>query len=246
MPLTAGTKLGTYEIVAPLGVGGMGEVYRAKDLELGRDVAIKVLRKEIASEPDALKRFEREARTASALNHPNITTIHHIGEHEGTRYIAMELVEGKTLRELLSEGPLATKKTLDVRDAGCRGPGQGSRRRHRPPGSEARELDGNRGRARKNPGLWTRQADPAGLRGRPRDGDGDESHTARNDSRDRAVHVAGALVHNSDGGRELSWPRLPSSDHLAIRHPERRHGVQNLAPDACLDSLRRQPSRSHR
>ncbi len=113
MPLTAGTKLGTYEIVAPLGSGGMGEVYRAKDLELGRDVAIKVLRKELASEPDGLKRFEREARTASALNHPNITTIYHIGEHQGTRYIAKELDEGKTLRELLSEGPLSTK-TLDV------------------------------------------------------------------------------------------------------------------------------------
>ncbi len=92
----------------------MGEVYRAKDLELGREVAIKVLRKELASEPDGLKRFEREARTTSALNHPNITTIHHIGEHDGTRYIAMELVEGKTLRELLREGPLSTKKTLDV------------------------------------------------------------------------------------------------------------------------------------
>ena len=114
MRLDRGARLGSYEIVSSLGVGGMGEVYRAKDLELGREVAIKVLRKELASEPDALKRFEREARTASALNHPNITTIHHIGEHEGTRYIAMELVDGKTLRELLSEGPFSTKKTLDV------------------------------------------------------------------------------------------------------------------------------------
>jgi len=114
MALTPDTKLGTYKILAPIGAGGMGEVYRAKDLELGREVAIKVLRKELASEPDGLKRFEREARTASALNHPNITTIYHIGEHEGTRYIAMELVDGKTLRELLSEGPLSTKKTLDV------------------------------------------------------------------------------------------------------------------------------------
>ena len=103
---------GHYEVLDKLGSGGMGEVYRAKDLELGREVAIKVLRKEIASEPEGLKRFEREARTASALNHPNIATIYHIGEHEGTRYIVMELVEGQTLRELLSEGPLSTKKTL--------------------------------------------------------------------------------------------------------------------------------------
>ena len=107
-----GKTFGHYEVLDKLGSGGMGEVYRAKDLALGREVAIKVLRKEIASEPDGLKRFEREARTASALNHPNIATIYHIGEHEGTRYIAMELVEGKTLRELLNEGPLSTKKTL--------------------------------------------------------------------------------------------------------------------------------------
>ena len=107
-----GKTFGHYEVLDKLGSGGMGEVYRAKDLELGREVAIKVLRKEIASEPEGLKRFERDARTASALNHPNIATIYHIGEHEGTRYIAMERVEGQTLRELLSEGPLSTKKTL--------------------------------------------------------------------------------------------------------------------------------------
>ena len=83
MALTSGTRLGPYEIVSSLGVGGMGEVYRAKDLVLGREVAIKVLRKELASEPDGLKRFEREAHTASALNHPNITPIHHIGDPDG-------------------------------------------------------------------------------------------------------------------------------------------------------------------
>ena len=114
MRLDLGARLGSYEIVSSLGVGGMGEVYRAKDLELGREVAIKVLRKELASEPDGLKRFEREARTASALNHPNIVTIYHIGEHKGARYIAMELVEGQTLRALLSESPLSAKKTLDL------------------------------------------------------------------------------------------------------------------------------------
>ena len=98
MPLSPGTNLGSYEIISLLGAGGMGEVYKAKDLKLGRDVAIKVLREDLASDPERLRRFEQEARAASSLNHPNIVTIHDIGEHEGTRYIAMEYVEGKTLR----------------------------------------------------------------------------------------------------------------------------------------------------
>ncbi len=101
--LTPGTRLGSYEIVSLLGSGGMGEVYKAKDLKLGRDVAIKVLREDLASDPERLRRFEQEARAASSLNHPNIVTIHDIGEHEGTRYIAMEYVEGKTLREMFGE-----------------------------------------------------------------------------------------------------------------------------------------------
>ena len=92
----------------------MGEVYRAKDHKLGRDVAIKVLREELASDPERLRRFEQEARSASALNHPNIITIHDIGKHEATPYIAMEYVEGKTLREMLAEGPLPTKKLLQL------------------------------------------------------------------------------------------------------------------------------------
>ena len=91
-----------------------GEVYRAKDHKLGRDVAIKVLREELASDPERLRRFEQEARSASALNHPNIITIHDIGKQEATHYIAMEYVEGKTLREMLSEGPLPTKKLLQL------------------------------------------------------------------------------------------------------------------------------------
>ena len=93
MSLNAGARLGPYEILAPIGAGGMGEVYRARHLKLGRDVAIKVLPDELAADPERLQRFEREARTASSLNHPNIVTIHDIDEHEGTHYIAMELVE---------------------------------------------------------------------------------------------------------------------------------------------------------
>jgi dipeptidyl aminopeptidase/acylaminoacyl peptidase/predicted Ser/Thr protein kinase len=113
--LTPGTRLGPYEIVAPIGAGGMGEVYRARDAKLGREVAIKVLPSATASDPDRRQRFELEARAASALNHPNILTIYDIGEADGTVYIAMELIEGKTLRELVAAGePLATKRLLDL------------------------------------------------------------------------------------------------------------------------------------
>src|SRR5262245_26627873 len=115
MTLSAGSRLGSYEIVAPLGAGGMGEVYRARDTKLGREVAIKVLPDETASDPDRRRRFEQEARSASALNHPNILTIYDIGTTNGTVYIAMELVEGRTLRELVASGePLPTRRLLDV------------------------------------------------------------------------------------------------------------------------------------
>jgi predicted Ser/Thr protein kinase len=112
MSLGPGTRLGPYEILEPLGHGGMGEVYRARHLKLQRDVAIKVLPPAVAGDPWRLARFEREARTASALNHPNIITIHDIAEHEGTTYIAMELVEGRTLRELIAGGPLPATQVL--------------------------------------------------------------------------------------------------------------------------------------
>ena len=112
MPFKPGTRVDQYEILAPLGSGGMGEVYRAKDLKLGREVAIKVLRAEWASDPERLKRFALEARSASALNHPNLITIYDIGQVESTPYIAMEFVEGKTLRELLASEPLQTRRIL--------------------------------------------------------------------------------------------------------------------------------------
>src|SRR5271168_770822 len=105
MALAPGTKLGSYEILAPLGKGGMGEVYRARDGRLERSVAIKILPAEFSADGDRLRRFEREARSASALNHPNIVTIYELGQDDSTHYIAMELIEGKTLRELLGAGP---------------------------------------------------------------------------------------------------------------------------------------------
>ena len=112
MSLSPGRRLGPYEILSPIGAGGMGEVYKAKDTRLRRTVAVKVLPPEFSSDAERRSRFEREARAASALNHPNITTVYDIGQDKGTRYIVMELVEGKTLRELVGDGPLSTKKLL--------------------------------------------------------------------------------------------------------------------------------------
>src|SRR5215468_6303244 len=113
MSLAPGTRLGAYEVVSPLGAGGMGEVWRARDTRLEREVAIKVLPEDVAEDASRLKRFEKEARAASALNHPNIVTIYDIGETEGVSWIAMERVDGKTLRELLA-GALPVKRTLSI------------------------------------------------------------------------------------------------------------------------------------
>jgi eukaryotic-like serine/threonine-protein kinase len=109
-----GRRLGPYEVLSRLGAGGMGEVWRARDTRLQRDVAVKVLPAELSRDESRLKRFEREARSASALNHPNIITIYDIGAADSASYIAMELVEGKTLRELLFGGPLPIKKILGI------------------------------------------------------------------------------------------------------------------------------------
>jgi predicted ATPase/serine/threonine protein kinase len=112
--LSPGARFGSYEIIEPLGAGGMGEVYRAKDTRLHREVAIKTLSLERCSHPEALSRFEREARAASALNHPNIVTIYELGHENGTRYIAMELVDGETLRSLLASGPIPFRKLVAI------------------------------------------------------------------------------------------------------------------------------------
>lgn len=112
MAITSGTKLGPYEILSPLGAGGMGEVYRAKDTRLDRIVAIKVLPSHLSSNPDLRQRFEREARAVSSLNHPNICTLHDIGHQDGTDYLVMEFIEGETLAARLQKGPLPTTELL--------------------------------------------------------------------------------------------------------------------------------------
>ncbi len=112
MTLASGSRLGPYEIVGPLGAGGMGEVYRAKDTRLGREVAIKVLPKEMSADAGRKQRFEREAKTISGLNHPNICVLHDVGSQEGVDYLVMELVDGEPLSKRLEKGPLPLEQVL--------------------------------------------------------------------------------------------------------------------------------------
>ena len=113
MTLAAGDRLGRYEILEPLGAGGMGEVYRARDERLQRDVAVKVLPDEVAADPERLERFEREARAAAALDHQNITVVHELGEHEGRPFIVTELLEGENLRSVIDSGTLTVRKSIE-------------------------------------------------------------------------------------------------------------------------------------
>src|SRR5213596_3025536 len=113
MTITTGTKLGRYEIRSKIGEGGMGEVYLARDTQLGRDVAIKVLPSGLAADADRLRRFEQEASAAGALNHPNILIIHHVDTHDGALYIVSELLEGETLRKRMSETAMAQRRVID-------------------------------------------------------------------------------------------------------------------------------------
>lgn len=122
MALTSGTKLGPYEILGPLGAGGMGEVYRARDTRLERDVAIKVLAANLSSDPSLRLRLEREAKAISKLSHPHICTLHDIGHQDGVDFLIMELVEGETLEHKLTKGPLPPEHA--VLNA-CRAPNNG-------------------------------------------------------------------------------------------------------------------------
>ena len=114
MPLTPGTKLNQYEVVEAIGAGGMGEVYRARDTKLGRDVAIKVLPEVFAQDQERLDRFEREARLLAQLNHSNIATLHGLEEQDGQKFLVMELVEGETLAERIARGPIPLDEALPL------------------------------------------------------------------------------------------------------------------------------------
>ena len=112
MPLAPNTRLGQYEVVEAIGAGGMGEVYRARDTKLGRDVAIKVLPEEFSHDKERLQRFEREAKLLASLNHNNIATLYGLEETNGILFLVMELVEGDTLAELIARGPISTDEAL--------------------------------------------------------------------------------------------------------------------------------------
>src|SRR5208337_3179011 len=113
MPLATGSRLSSYEIIAPLGAGGMGEVYRARDAALKRDVAIKVLPVDWTRDTKRLDQFELEAQATAALNHPNIVSIFHVGQHDGCPYIVTELLQGETLRDRLRRGPMRPREACD-------------------------------------------------------------------------------------------------------------------------------------
>src|SRR5262245_39112845 len=114
MPLTAGTTLGPYRIIEPLGAGGMGEVYRARDTRLGRDVALKVLSERLAGHPDALERFEREARTVASLSHPNILAPYDFGSYDNTVYAVTELLEGESLDRRIGRGGMSWRQVVEI------------------------------------------------------------------------------------------------------------------------------------
>src|ERR1700691_1307893 len=121
MSLSSGAKLGPYEIQSPIGVGGMGEVYRAKDTRLDRNVAVKILPDHLSDNPEAKQRFDREARAISSLNHPNICTLHDVGHQDGIDFLVMEFLEGETLADRLRKGPLPTEQVLKYGIEICEG-----------------------------------------------------------------------------------------------------------------------------
>src|SRR2546427_10969214 len=112
--MTNGTSVGSYQIVTSLGAGGMGEVYRAQDTKLNRDVAIKVLPAAFSADAERLRRFEQEAQAAGALNHPNILSVYDVGTHDGAPYLVTELLEGESLRQHITRSPMELREVLDL------------------------------------------------------------------------------------------------------------------------------------
>jgi hypothetical protein len=139
MALSSGTKLGPYEIQSPLGAGGMGEVYRARDTRLDRIVAVKILSTHLSGDPEIKQRFEREARTISSLNHSHICQLYDIGSQDGTDFLVMEFLEGETLAERSARGAVPPQRAIEDRHCRRGSPRSGASRRHRASRPQARQ-----------------------------------------------------------------------------------------------------------
>ena len=154
MALQPGTTLGSYSVTAKIGEGGMGEVYRARDTKLNRDVALKVLPDAFATDQDRLARFKREAQVLASLNHPNIASIYGLEESGDTRALVLELVEGPTLAERITQGAIPLDEALPIARQIARSPRGGARSRRHPPRPEARQRQGQGRRHGEGAGLW--------------------------------------------------------------------------------------------
>src|ERR1035441_2437415 len=210
MPLASGTRLSQYEILSPIGAGSMGEVYRARDTRLERDVAIKVLPQLVLSEPERLQRFEVEAKAAAALNHPNILAVYQMGTYAGVPYLVSELLEGMTLAETVRRGgaprpPRASKargagaaavaQGDRLRSADCARPGSGPRKRNRPSRPQARQPIRHQRRACQDSGL--RAGEGSAAEGIPGEYGADVDHPGRSDG-NCGLHVSGTSAGTGD------------------------------------------------
>jgi serine/threonine protein kinase len=166
MPLATGTKLDGYELLGLLGTGGMGEVYRAHDSALKRDVAIKVLPSFVSRDPDRLRRFEQEAQAAAALSHPNILAVHRFGVFEGSPYLVSELLGGSTLRQLMQHGLMPVRKAIDYGVQIAHGLAAAHEKGHRSSRPQAGEPLCYQRRPRQDSGLRSRKIDAAPTRAR--------------------------------------------------------------------------------
>ncbi len=210
MSLVAGTRLGPYEIQSAIGAGGMGEVYKARDTRLGRDVAVKVLPGDLASDPDRRRRFEQEARAVAALSHANIVALYDVGTHDGAPFLVSELLEGETLTDALARRGALDRQGRRGWAPDCEGPRGRPRPGHRPPRPEAVQRVPDARRPGEAAGLRDREA--GGSAGRARRGRADRDRAGRH----RGGHAPGhGGLH---GARAGARPALrPPGRHLRVR-----------------------------